>query len=604
MLVSSPGAVAALVALSSLGSVAASTPHHRLEKRSIHARAASSSVAARETYGARKTGSSDTAAGGIKIPLSKKETMSTRKLRKDNGVVDLSNLMNALTFAKDKYTAGCSRIYRQTGKKLPGFKLKAFEAWAKTALVPVDQPLGKRQQDSLTNYQDGSLWGGPIEIGTPPTTFTIDFDTGSADLWVPGPSVQGYDTFDPSKSSTAVPTNQTLVISYGDGSNVIGPVYKDTVTVAGLAATNQAFSPVSGMGASFEGTPVDGIMGMAFESLSNVGQKPFFQNLYEQGGVKQNLFSFALGDENDGELYLGGVDDSKHSGLIAYTPVVQPGYWMVLGSAYANGVPTSLLSNMIIDTGTTLIIGPRTDVAHFFEKVPHARRFRDGYYMYPCKQEWTADFEFGGVKYSVPSKCPSSSIPPRWQTQLTTAPRSLADLNLGLTAEGVRLRRSLCALGQPDDICCAESLLRRRHCRTGHRCRCMGECVTPSTHAAILTFPACRLSATSSSARSTPSSTSASTRWASRHAPEPHLRQRHFPSSFIYSFSIPPAGCPSPAWSCRYPACSAQSTRFAPRSAQARRRERERKRESGTMQRCRRICDSAGITNLSSVYEP
>ncbi|GEM08460.1 aspartic-type endopeptidase [Rhodotorula toruloides] len=430
MLVSSPGAVAALVALSSLGSVAASTPHIRLEKRSIHARAASSSVAAKETYASRKMRSSNNAAGGIRIPLSKKETVSTRKLRKDNGVVDFSNLMNALTFAKDKYTSGCSRIYRQTGKRLPGFQLKAYEAWAKTALAPLNSLISieKRQQETLTNYQDGSLWGGPIEIGTPPTSFTIDFDTGSADLWVPGPSVQGYDTFDANKSSTAVPTNQTLVISYGDGSNVIGPVYKDTVSVAGLATKGQAFSPVSGMGVSF--APVDGIMGMAFESLSNIGQKPFFQNLYEQGGVKQNLFSFALGDANDGELYLGGVDDSKHSGLVVYTPVVQPGYWMVLGTAYANGVPTALLKNMIVDTGTTLIIGPRTDVAHFFEKVPHARRFREGYYMYPCGQEWTADFEFGGVKYSIPSQY----------------------LNLGLTAEGVSPSRYCVAAIVGQDI--------------------------------------------------------------------------------------------------------------------------------------------------------
>ncbi|GAA5965519.1 hypothetical protein JCM8115_005784 [Rhodotorula mucilaginosa] len=331
------------------------------------------------------------------------------RLADDDGVADLDNLKNAVSIASAKYHYGASQVYSRTGHKLPGFSLKTFESWSTLALPPVSTLLGdvsikKRQQATLTNYLDGSYWGGKIEIGTPPQSFDVDFDTGSSDCWVPGEGVTGYTTFDVSASSTAKNASRNFAAMYGDGSMVVGPVFQETITVAGLTAKQAWFSPINTMGASFEGSPVDGIVGMGFEALSNIGEAPFFQSLVEQGVVAKNVFSFTLGENDEGELYLGGSDSSKYSGEIVTTPVIHQGYWMVQGGALVDGNRTSENANMVIDTGTTLVVAPPAEADKFFAQIPSAKPFQNGYYSYDCDATFVAQLEFGGVKYAIPEK--------------------------------------------------------------------------------------------------------------------------------------------------------------------------------------------------------
>ena len=44
------------------------------------------------------------------------------------------------------------------------------------------------------------------------------------------------------------------------------------VTVAGLTAKSQYFSPVTTLSSSFADDPIDGILGLAYPAISNLGQ--------------------------------------------------------------------------------------------------------------------------------------------------------------------------------------------------------------------------------------------------------------------------------------------------------------------------------------------
>src|SRR5947209_2258874 len=101
-------------------------------------------------------------------------------------------------------------------------------------------------------------------------SFRIDFDTGSADLWVYGKGINLHGTshseFDSSKSSTYVKDGRAWKIAYGDGSNASGFLAKDTVNIGGINIANQTFSICTQANQQFEQNPIDGLCGLSFDT--------------------------------------------------------------------------------------------------------------------------------------------------------------------------------------------------------------------------------------------------------------------------------------------------------------------------------------------------
>ena len=107
----------------------------------------------------------------------------------------------------------------------------------------------------IYNYLDAQYYG-DIGIGTPPQPFTVVFDTGSSNLWVPSkecklsPACYLHKYFDSSKSSTYKANGTHFNITYGSGA-VVGFVGQDTTSLAGLKAENALFGQITKLEGTF-----------------------------------------------------------------------------------------------------------------------------------------------------------------------------------------------------------------------------------------------------------------------------------------------------------------------------------------------------------------
>ncbi|XP_053103444.1 embryonic pepsinogen-like [Hemicordylus capensis] len=225
--------------------------------------------------------------------------------------------------------------------------------------------------EPLLNFLDTEYYG-TIDIGTPPQNFTVVFDTGSSNLWVPSvhcisTACQGHNRFSPSQSSTFRRTQRTVSIQYGTGS-MTGILGYDTVLVSGLTSTNQIFGlSTSEPGSVFANAKFDGILGLAYPSIASGGATPVFDNLMNLGLVQQDLFSVYLSREKTGSvLTLGAIDDSHYTGSINWIPVTKQGYWQIaVDGILVNGQAIACSGGCpaIVDTGTSLLAGPEAEIS-------------------------------------------------------------------------------------------------------------------------------------------------------------------------------------------------------------------------------------------------
>jgi cathepsin D len=287
---------------------------------------------------------------------------------------------------------------------------------------------------------------GSIAVGTPPVAYDVVLDTGSADHWLVDSqctqNCDGFPPYDPSSSSTFANTiiasrlQLRMAVDRPAGTlprtSFKWPVsrYRINPLVCPqrrlFQLTYCSMTVPSGLCDQISDglliQPVSGLLGLAWQALSSAGVKPFWQTLYESNVLDQPLMAFYLTrfqnvtgakeQESGGFhsrfvkkypttgspslLYHGSVtgstNTSLYTGQIDYQdiPSSSISYWTLAIknlTVDSNSVtlPSGQSSYAAIDTGTTLIGGPASQVASVYAQIPNSAAGTgnyEGYYLY------------------------------------------------------------------------------------------------------------------------------------------------------------------------------------------------------------------------------
>ncbi|KAL1917766.1 uncharacterized protein VTP21DRAFT_3600 [Calcarisporiella thermophila] len=249
----------------------------------------------------------------------------------------------------------------------------------------------------LSNYLNAQYYG-EISLGTPPQTFTVVFDTGSSNLWVPSTHCNSlacllHRRYDGSQSTTFKENGTEFAIQYGTGS-LEGIISNDVLKVGDIEVKGQDFGEsTKEPGLTFAFGKFDGIFGLGYDRIAVQHVVPPFYKMLEQKLLDEPIFSVWLNggaegeDSNGGELVFGGTDPAHYSGDIHWAPVRRKGYWEVelegvrFGDEKIDLEPTGAA----IDTGSSLLAMPSV-LAGLLNSAIGAKRTWSGQYTIDCER--------------------------------------------------------------------------------------------------------------------------------------------------------------------------------------------------------------------------
>ncbi|KAI4597169.1 hypothetical protein LQW54_006612 [Pestalotiopsis sp. IQ-011] len=342
--------------------------------------------------------------GALALPASSPLKVSVGQrssLTRDNGEADIAGIFASLNQTLHKYNLKPLPYYAPVAQK----QADLFEA--RVAKRQANEPITDQTQ---LGSEDVAYYGS-VAIGG--QDFNVIFDTGSADVWVPGPSctrLKGcvHSTkYDQGGSDLGTTTS----IQYGSGATE-GENYVDDFTIAGLTATNQTLISVT-TASGFTQIDADGLAGMAFSTIAQDNGTTFFENLVAQGAVEADEFGFYLGrvsggTQKDSELTLGGRDSAKFTGDFVTVPVSSQTYWQVdLDGVKVGGTTVANSAGQAaIDTGTTILLAPTAAAAAVFAEIKGSFGLTlegQKIYLYPCNTAVTniPSITFAGVDLAI-----------------------------------------------------------------------------------------------------------------------------------------------------------------------------------------------------------
>ena len=235
--------------------------------------------------------------------------------------------------------------------------------------IPLSSAVGK-------NYYDVQ-YSAIFEVGTPPQSISLLLDTASSWIWLSsiGCICHRSNRFDSSASSTYSKSSKTLALEYNEG-EVEGFVATEDFSISNFAVRSQVFL-LTYQDSKLDYLISDGVIGLGFKELSK-NQPTFIENLKNQGGVNEAVFSFYFPNINwdspiDSAFTIGGYDSNVYG--IGYNLTISIrsgyGYWTTFIESISldNGKKISSKTPAIFDAGASLLLGPKVQVNSILAKI-------------------------------------------------------------------------------------------------------------------------------------------------------------------------------------------------------------------------------------------
>ncbi|KAH9842834.1 aspartic peptidase domain-containing protein [Rhodofomes roseus] len=261
-----------------------------------------------------------------------------------------------------------------------------------------------------------------VDVGIGGQTFEVLLDTGSSDLWVVSSNCTTQDCAEVPKFDTTDTANLTLSgaafhLGYLLGS-VTGSIVADTVALGSYEVSSQVLALANGTsGLDLSGTGYSGILGLTFPaeaSIAGTYGQTFIDNVFASLDEDDRFFAYKLGrNKTDSSFAIGQLDPTyaNSSSNFTYIPVSSAGtndgqynFWKVplqyitinstrfdLSKTSVSGASTNI---GILDTGTTLLLGPSADVERFWQSVGNTRNTDSGWQV-RCNRAAIVGFVLG-----------------------------------------------------------------------------------------------------------------------------------------------------------------------------------------------------------------
>jgi len=221
---------------------------------------------------------------------------------------------------------------------------------------------------------------GQVSIGTPRQAFSVVYDTGSANLLVPGSDCSSaackeHVQFDRAESSSALRVNcdgspttseedaDELTITFGTG-HMRGKCMQDSICIGSMCTPGNFVSAIEESSSPFASFSFDGVLGLSRESMAQSVQFSMMHRLVAKGLLKMPLFSVFLSDSDaeSSEITFGEIREGHMASELMWLPVTNPsGYWEVrFEDITFDGRPQKLCKDcrVALDTGTSMLAGP------------------------------------------------------------------------------------------------------------------------------------------------------------------------------------------------------------------------------------------------------